>query len=97
MKRPGHSSLSTVTLDARLQRSEPWNSVTLPPLGPPLTWRMKDVQKCKEAGLPAAVGFSAVGHTRSLESKIRRVGKEIKANGFKGSAGYDPWERTNQT
>lgn len=40
-------------------------------------------------------GFCSRPH-QELESKIRRVEKEIKANGFKEPASYDPWERTNQ-
>lgn len=58
---------------------------------------MKDVKTCREADFPATVGFSAVDHTKSSESKIGRVEKEIKASGFKDSASSDLWERTNQT
>lgn len=47
---------------------------------------MKDAQKHAEAALPAAVGFSAVDHTRSLESNIRNGEKERKGNGFKEPA-----------
>lgn len=59
-------------LAASRATAQPWLSCTSSPQ-PFLTLRLKGVQKCKEVGVPATVGFSAVGHARSLDSKIRRV------------------------
>lgn len=84
----------------RLQYGGPFKQllqVHVPPPSLSCASRMKGVQKSAEAALLAAVGFSAVDHTRSLESNTRNGEKETKGNGFKEPVSSDPWERTNQT
>lgn len=58
---------------------------------------MKDVTPCKDSGLPAPAGFPAVSTLGVWNQRSGRAEKETKANGFKGLASSDVWERTNQT